>query len=214
MPGDDLLLSVTALAAIGVAVLTGPLMLTCRAVLRRLMPPAALRRWQGPVTAGVGAGLLAATLLGATTGGNAALVVAVFGLLLLLATLDLAWRWLPFAWTMPLLALGIVAAWVNHALIDAILGVALGAGVLLALQLSFRFLRGVEALGTGDIWLAAGLGALAGPQKIMLILGLSAVLALAVEAGRSILVTRPGRRRLGVAYGAHMCLAYIVFVPL
>jgi len=209
----DTILILASLAAIGCAVTLGPLVLTVRAVLRTAVGPATIRQWQKPVAWGVGGGLCIATAtVGILINGNAAMLAATLGILLLLAILDLAWRWLPYEWTMPLLTLGGVSAWANDRITDAILGLLIGGGTLMALQITFRVLRGIEALGTGDIWLAAGLGLLAGMPQIPWILCLSAVNALAFS-GLSKLASKPDqRRRLGVAYGTHLILAYLVFL--
>ncbi len=200
--------------AMSFAITFGPVRLTCRAVLRKVLPPDAMRGWQYPLTHGLQAGLVLTVVFAALLGGpDAAVLAAVVGLLVLLAVLDLAWRWLPFVWTIPLLALGFVLAWATESLLEAVLGAVIGGGILLSLQLFFRFWRGVEALGTGDIWLAAGLGALTGPQQISLILGIAAVTGLAAEVLGKILRSGSGRRRMGVAYGAHMCAAYIIVFP-
>ncbi len=207
-------IAAAAVLAMCFAVAFGPVRLTCRAVLRQVMRPDTMRGWQYPVTHGLQAGLVLTVVFAALLGGpDAAVLAAVVGLLVLLAVLDLAWRWLPFVWTIPLLALGFVVAWATDSWAHAASGAAIGGGILLGLQLFFRFWRSVEALGTGDIWLAAGLGALTGPQQISLILGIAAITGLAVEVVGKIL--RPGSdgRRMGVAYGAHMCVAYIIVFP-
>lgn len=215
MTGSAGILIAVAILASGIAVGMGPLRLTMRAMLRYCASAAAMRRWQWPVTMGVGAGLLASVVAsGVFIGPNSAVLTATVGLLVLLAILDLAWRWLPFVWTLPLLTLAIVAAYFNGTAQDAAFGVLLGAGMLWSLQLCFRHWRGVEALGTGDIWLAAALGALVGPQQIALVLGIAAVTGLTVEVLQNLRSNPTKRRRLGVAYGAHMCLAYFVSFPL
>ncbi len=207
-------IAAAAVLAMCFAVAFGPVRLTCRAVLRKVMPPDAMRGWQYPVTHGLQAGLVLTVVFAALLGGpDAAVLAAVVGLLVLLAVLDLAWRWLPFVWTILLLALGVVVAWATDSWAHAASGAAIGGGILLGLQLFFRFWRGVEALGTGDIWLAAGLGALTGPQQISLILGIAAITGLTAEVLGKILRSGSDRRRMGVAYGAHMCAAYIIVFP-
>ena len=86
---------------------------------------------------------------------------------------------------------------------------AAGGGMLLALQMYFRILRGVEALGTGDIWLAAGLGTLSGMPPILYILTLAAITGL---MGAVIAKFWGGRQRYGVAFGAHLSLAYFIIL--
>ncbi|MEJ8561274.1 prepilin peptidase [Yoonia sp. GPGPB17] len=204
------LLSLAAVAVVGFAVVTGPLMLAVRAGLRQHLSPRGIKRWQKPVAIGLGSGAVVATLVCATAlGPKAAVTAAALILLTLLAGIDLAWRWLPFEWTLPLLGLGLLAAAVEDHLSVAIVGLAVGAGTLLALQLYFRLIRGVEALGTGDIWLTAGLGTLSGVPVILYILTLAAVTGL---LGAAIARFRGGRQRYGVAFGAHLSLAYFIFL--
>ena len=194
-------------AAVGL----GPLALVVRAGLRAGRGKAAVTRWQRPVALGLGVGLVAAPVLaGAVLGGEAAVIAAVLGLSFLLLSQDLAWRWLPFEWTLPLLALGLVAGFLGDFVGDALAGAALGAGILGGLQISFRRWRGVEALGTGDIWLAAGLGAFVGPATIAWVLALSALSALAVETLRKTVAKPPKRNRWGVAYGSHMIALFLI----
>ena len=210
MSGDAIL----ALVAMLIAVTTGPLRLLVRFILR-YAGNAAVRRWQHATTWGLAGGLVGAVMLAALLwGGTAAIGTAVLSLLFLLALMDVAWRWLPFAWTLPLLALGLVIAWMHDTLPDAAIGMVLGGGTLFLLQLGFRLWRGVDALGSGDIWLAAGLGALAGPDRIGLILWLAAMTALGAAILGKALSGPAKRQRFGVAYGAHLCLAYLVFLLL
>ena len=212
--GGDAVLALAALLAVMAAVSAGPLRLLVRFVLR-YAGNAAMRRWQRPATWGLASGLVGAVALAALLwGGTAALSTAVLSLLLLLGLMDIAWRWLPFGWTLPLLVLGLFAAWLHGTLPDAVLGLILGGGTLWLLQLGFRLWRGVEALGTGDIWLAAGLGSLAGPGLIGLILWLAAMTALGAAVLGKALSGHDTRQRFGVAYGAHLCLAHLVFLLL
>jgi prepilin signal peptidase PulO-like enzyme (type II secretory pathway) len=194
-----------------VAVGLGPLAIVVRAGLRVGGGKAAVTRWQRSATSGLRAGLLAApALAGVGLGGETAVTAAVLGLSILLLAQDLAWRWLPFAWTLPLLSIGLVAGFLGEHAAETLAGAAIGAGILGALQISFRLWRGVEALGTGDIWLAAGLGCYVGPATIAWVLALSALLALAFEVLRKATAKPPGRNRWGVAYGSHMIAVFLI----
>jgi leader peptidase (prepilin peptidase)/N-methyltransferase len=209
----DLLLILASVATVMTAVFLGPMVLTVRASLRRFMLATSVRQWQTSVALGLSMGMIAATVAsGFFISGSAAVLTATLCLLVLMAALDLAWRWLPFEWTLPLLALGGVASVVQQTVSDAIWGAVFGGGILLMLQIVFWVWRGVTALGTGDIWLAAGLGSLAGMPQISWILCFAAVPALAFEGLAIFRKQRTGRQRLGVAYGTHLCLAYLVFV--
>ncbi len=212
---NDLPLSLAICVVVCLAVALGPTRVAVRAVLRQLMQPPQMRRWQYPATIGYSAGaVFAVALSGVLVNAPAAIFVAVLGLLALLAVMDFAWRWLPFIWTSALSVLGAVDAWIIGDYTDAFGGAIIGAGTLLALQLYFRLRKGIVALGTGDIWLAMGLGILAGSTKIGLILGVAALTALATEGIKKTIPATRKRKRLGVAYGAHLCLAYLVFIPL
>ncbi|PJI84928.1 type IV leader peptidase family protein [Yoonia maricola] len=204
------LLSLAAIAAVSFAVMAGPFMLATRAGLRLIMPASDVKRWQGPVAMGLRSGAVMASLACAFVLGPVATgMVAVLILLLLLAGLDLAWRWLPFEWTLPLLALAFAMAAFEGNLGAALTGMAVGGGMLFALQLYFRLARGVTALGTGDIWLAAGLGTLSGMPVILYILTLAALSGL---LGAGFARFRTTRQRYGVAFGTHLSLAYFIFL--
>jgi leader peptidase (prepilin peptidase)/N-methyltransferase len=186
-----------------------------RAGLRTWGGKAAVTRHQAAATLGIGLALAAAPVLsGVLLDGAAAVTAAVLGLCLLLLTQDLAWRWLPLEWTVPLAALALVAAFVGNTVEDALIGAGLGAGLLWTLQITFRRLRGTEAIGSGDIWLAAGIGGLAGATTIAWVLGLSALTGLAEERGKIAMFGPPDRKRWGVAYGAHMIAVFLILWPL
>ena len=210
---SDILLTLASVCAVMVAVFFGPMILTVRACLRLVMSITSVRRLQTSVAIGLCAGMIGATVAsGFFIGGSAAVLTATLCLLILMAVLDLAWRWLPFAWTLPLLALGMATAVLQDTVSSAFFGVIFGGGILMTLQLSFWMWRGVIALGTGDVWLAAGLGSFAGMPQISWILCLAALTALAFEGVAVFRAQRIVRQRFGVAYGTHLCLAYLVFV--
>ena len=116
-----------------------------------------------------------------------ALVTLPLGLwLLLVALLDVEHEWLPDALTLPLVPLGLAAAWAGFGppLPDRLLGAALGWAVLFLMAAAYRRLRGREGLGGGDPKLLAGLGAWLGAFQLPFILlgagllGLAAILLL------------------------------------
>lgn len=115
------------------------------------------------------------------------MVTAAFGWwLLLLAALDLEHHWLPDRLTLPLIPLGLGAAWlgVGPELDDRLMGAVIGYGVLALLALGYRYLRGREGLGGGDPKLFAALGAWLGWQQLPLILLGASLTGLAVLALR------------------------------
>jgi leader peptidase (prepilin peptidase) / N-methyltransferase len=116
-----------------------------------------------------------------------ALVTALLGWwLLLIALLDLGHHWLPDRLTLPLVPIGLAAAWagLGPPLPERIAGAAIGWAALLAIAFLYRRLRAREGLGGGDPKLLAGLGAWIGVWNLPLVLlgagllGLAAVLAM------------------------------------
>lgn len=116
-----------------------------------------------------------------------ALVTACFGWwLLLVAALDLEHQWLPDALTLPLLALGLIAAWAGFGppLGERAVGAAAGWASLALIAFLYRRLRGREGMGGGDPKMFGAAGAWAGAWSLPAILlgagllGLAAVLAM------------------------------------
>jgi leader peptidase (prepilin peptidase)/N-methyltransferase len=104
--------------------------------------------------------------------------------LLLLAALDVEHHWLPDRLTLPLIPLGLVAAWagLGPALPERVAGAAIGWAGLALIAAVYRRLRGREGMGGGDPKLLAALGAWVGALNLPFILlgagllGLAAVL--------------------------------------
>ncbi len=100
---------------------------------------------------------------------TALLLALVAGMLLLLAHIDARTRLLPDALTLPVLWLGLAAAWAGWGVMplhDAVAGAMGGYGFLWLLLQVFRLLRGVEGMGYGDLKLLAALGAWLGWQAL------------------------------------------------
>jgi leader peptidase (prepilin peptidase)/N-methyltransferase len=114
-------------------------------------------------------------------------VTALFGWwLLLVALLDLDHHWLPDRLTLPLIPLGLAAAWAGFGppLVERIAGAAIGWAALVLIASLYRALRGREGLGGGDPKLLAAIGAWVGAWHLPAVLigaglvGLAAVLAM------------------------------------
>ncbi|WP_114951798.1 prepilin peptidase [Sphingosinicella terrae] len=101
--------------------------------------------------------------------------------LLLIAALDLQHQWLPDRLTLPLIPLGLVAAWAGYGppLEERAIGAALGWTTLFLIALSYRRLRGREGMGGGDPKLVAALGAWLGVLQLPYLLLGSGLLGLA-----------------------------------
>lgn len=84
-----------------------------------------------------------------------------------------------------------------------------GAGVFLLLQQGYLRLRGIDALGTGDIKLMLSLGALVGLTRLPLMILLSALCALMVAV---VYLRRPTGQglRTAVPFGPFLCLGAVL----
>ena len=130
---------------------------------------------------------VAVTTIVLSNDAHPAILILPLGLILTEAALcDLRWLWLPDRLTLPLLLIGLALPVSSAELLQALLGVAL-AGVLFGgLRWAFSRWRGVEALGLGDVKLAATMGAWLGPDRFILSVVIAAISAIAVTliAGR------------------------------
>jgi leader peptidase (prepilin peptidase)/N-methyltransferase len=93
--------------------------------------------------------------------------------------------------------------------VETVLGSLCGAGVFLLLQQAYLRLRGLDALGTGDIKLMLSLGALTGLSRLPLMILLSALSALVVAV---VYMRRPDARgmRTAVPFGPFLCLGAVL----
>lgn len=115
------------------------------------------------------------------------LVFTLFGaMLLLIALIDLRHFYVPDEAVIALALLwALDALWLRSlstAPVDAAIAAASAASILFGLRLAFHRLRGVEALGLGDVKLAAALGLFIGWQSLGLLFAVAALLTLASVA--------------------------------
>ena len=111
-----------------------------------------------------------------------AVVTALLGWwLLLIALIDLEHQWLPDRLTLPLIPLGLLAAWAGFGppLAERAAAAALGWSLLFLIAFAYRRLRGREGMGGGDPKLFAAIGAWVGAYSLPLILVGAGVLGLA-----------------------------------
>jgi len=103
--------------------------------------------------------------------------------LVALASIDLAMLRLPDPLTYSLLAGGLMSAAASPSrLTAAVLGAALGFGLLWSVAAGYRGLRGNDGLGLGDAKLLAAAGAWVGAEALPTVLLIASVLALASAA--------------------------------
>lgn len=118
------------------------------------------------------AALLGAVAMGAHPGWLGLVSALLAWWLLLIAIVDLEHHWLPDFLTLPLIPLGLAAAWAGFGppLIERALGAAIGWGGLWLIAAIYRRLRGREGMGGGDPKLLGGIGAWAGALQLPFIL--------------------------------------------
>ena len=115
--------------------------------------------------------------------------------LLALSWIDLRQWLLPDALTLPLVALGIAAAWLfaPGELADRVVGASCGYVGLRAVAWIYRRARGRDGLGRGDAKLLAAAGAWVGASGLPSVLAAAAVAALVVAVGIVLAGTRLNR---------------------
>lgn len=150
--------------------------------------------------------LTVATVLRAPSLGMAA-VQLVFALALLAVVfIDLDLRIIPDRITLPGVAIGLLAAaFGSPRLLDALLGVLVGAGSLLLLAIGYRAATGRDGLGMGDVKLMAMVGAFLGWQ------GASATLLVGSLVGSlfggSLMLRGRGTRLTALPFGTFLAPA-------
>jgi len=139
--------------------------------------------------------------------------------LLLTAMLDLEQQWLPDRLTLPLIPLGLVAAWagLGPPLAERAAGAALGWGTLFIIAFLYRRLRSREGMGGGDPKLLGALGAWVGAWQLPAVLlgagllGLAAVLAMRLRGEK---VSGTSRLPLGTLMILAAWPVWLVVAPL
>ena len=158
-----------------------------------------------PLVEALTAGLFAAAA--AMAGPSAATVVYCVALALLVAAafVDLDTTLLPDDLTLPLIGLGLVAAWQRWtpvSLPDAALGAFFGYFSLWAVAFAYKLLRGVQGMAEGDFKLLAGLGALLGWQALPSIILLSS--AVGAVVGIFLILARGHGRNVPIPFGPYL----------
>ncbi|MBP7666207.1 MAG: prepilin peptidase [Burkholderiaceae bacterium] len=141
------------------------------------------------------------------TGPTAAAAVYCLALALLVAAafIDLDTTLLPDDLTLPLIGLGLVAAWLKWipvSLPDAALGAFFGYFSLWFVAFAYKLVRGVQGMAEGDFKLLAGLGALLGWQALPSIILLSS--AVGAVVGIFMIVARGHGRNVPIPFGPYL----------
>ena len=125
-------------------------------------------------------------------------------LLIPLAFIDLEHHLLPDVLTLPGIAVGFAGSLVGGlaAPLDAVIGAGVGAAVPYAVIVTYRWLRGAEGMGLGDVKLLAMIGAFLGWRGVLLTLGLGATAGAALGVG--LIALGKGRRDTELPLGTFL----------
>lgn len=151
---------------------------------------------------------LAGLLAGLVASGGAALLIALFGwLLVLVIALDATELWIPDPLLIILAALGITAAAVlTPAMGERIIGGIAGFGSLWLIGFIYQRLRGIEGLGGADPKLFGVIGLWLGWRMLPPVLLLAALVGLGVVAWR-MMTGRAVARDDALPFGAYLAVA-------
>lgn len=158
-----------------------------------------------PLVEALTGALFAGAALLAGPGAAAAVYCVALALLVAAAFIDLDTTLLPDDLTLPLLGLGLVAAWLQWTpvtLADAALGAFFGYFTLWFVAFAYKLLRGVQGMAEGDFKLLAGLGALLGWQALPAIILLSS--AVGAVVGIFMIVARGHGRNVPIPFGPYL----------
>ena len=152
-------------------------------------------------------------------GPGAATVVWCVALAVLVAAafIDLDTTLLPDDLTLPLIGLGLIAAWQGWTAVslpDAALGALFGYLSLWSVAFLYKLLRGVQGMAEGDFKLLAGLGALLGWQALPGIILLSS--AVGAVVGICMILFRGHGRQVPIPFGPYLAgggVAALFFGP-
>ena len=131
-------------------------------------------------------------------------------LLLPLAFIDLEHHLLPDVLTLPGIAVGLAGSLAGGLvpLFDAATGAAVGAAVPYAVIVIYRWLRGAEGMGLGDVKLLAMIGAFLGWRGVLLTLGLAATAGALL--GLTLIALGRGRRDTELPFGTFLAFAAMI----
>jgi leader peptidase (prepilin peptidase) / N-methyltransferase len=133
-----------------------------------------------------------------------------FSALLVVSYIDLDHQIIPDVITLPGMGLGVLAAVtvLPIGLLDSMLGLLLGGGVLFALAWISPYLFGKEGMGGGDIKLLAMIGAFLGWKPVLLTMLIAAIIGSIV--GVTLIACKVLRRDQYLPFGPFLALGAIV----
>ncbi len=129
--------------------------------------------------------------------------------MVVLFAIDLEHQLLPNAITLPGIAVGLIASSVlPPGIIDALIGVLVGGGVLWLIGEAYFRYSGHEGMGGGDVKMLAMIGAFLGWKLVLVTLVLSSVLGSII--GMIVIAARKGGMKYALPYGTFLALGALV----
>jgi leader peptidase (prepilin peptidase)/N-methyltransferase len=129
--------------------------------------------------------------------------------MVVLFAIDLEHHLLPNVITLPAIAVGLISSAVlPPGLVDALLGVALGGGVLWLIGEAYYRYAGHEGMGGGDVKMLAMIGAFLGWKLVLVTLVLSSVVGSIV--GLCVIVLKRGGMKYALPFGTFLALGALV----
>ncbi len=129
--------------------------------------------------------------------------------MVVLFAIDLEHQLLPNVITLPGIAIGLVSSAVlPPGMRDALIGAALGGGVLWLIGEAYYRYSGVEGMGGGDVKMLAMIGAFLGWKLVLVTLVLSSVAGSLV--GLFVIVIKRGGMKYALPYGTFLALGALV----
>ena len=125
--------------------------------------------------------------------------------MVVLFAIDLEHHLLPNVITLPGIAIGLISSTVlPPGLVDALLGVALGGGVLWVIGEAYYRFSGHEGMGGGDVKMLAMIGAFLGWKLVLITLVLSSVAGSLI--GLFVILIKRGGLKYALPYGTFLAL--------
>lgn len=129
--------------------------------------------------------------------------------MVVLFAIDLEHHLLPNVITLPGIAVGLIASAVlPPGIVDALIGVLIGGGVLWLIGEAYFRYSGQEGMGGGDVKMLAMIGAFLGWKLVLVTLVLSSVLGSVI--GLIVIAARRGGMKYALPYGTFLALGALV----
>ena len=128
--------------------------------------------------------------------------------------IDLNCMILPDRLTLSGIVIGLIGAFINpdRSFLDALMGVFVGGGFLLAISHFYLVVRKIEGMGGGDIKLLAWIGAVCGLQSILFVIIVSSFVGLVV--GSFYVFRSKEGLKTSIPFGPYLSLAALIFLIL